>query len=312
MHTKGAASPENKEVCVMFTFYYNQAGEARKPFAKAISGILGEKPRYLRAPTYAYEIDFVTVTREGNVEVDERTDSELVENLIERLAERGYEPTEASDQHATEASPVEEVQPAGEAVDVKEAQPAAEEAPVEEAQPAEEEAPVEEAQPIEEMEAQEQDEGAVDLTVSVPRSIMTDMGLDNLQKLVEAKTSLLRMAFGVEETPVIVTDDTISFPWFGGLAPSEVMLASQFISGMCRFANASKRITCKAREEDNPKFSMRVWAIRMGFSGAEHRELRRFLLRNLPGDAAFRFGRQDTRESTETTMNGEEAQRDAG
>jgi len=308
----------------MFTFYYNQAGEARKPFAKAISGILGEKPCYLRAPTYAYEIDFVTVTREGNIEVDERTDSELVENLIERLAERGYEPAEAGAQPAAEALPAEEAQPAEEAEDteeelpaaegvsVEEAQPNAEAVPVEEQQLAVEEAPVEEVQPAEEMEAQEQDEDAVDLTVSVPRSIMTDTGLGNLQKLVAAKTSLLRMVFGVEETPVIITDDTISFPWFGRLAPSEVMLASQFISGLCRFANASKRITCKAREEENPKFSMRVWAIRMGFSGAEHRELRRFLLRNLPGDAAFRFGRQDTRESTETTMNGEEAQRDAG
>jgi len=301
VHTKGAASPENKEVCVMFTFYYyNQAGEARKPFAKAISGILGEKPRYLRAPTYAYEIDFVTVTREGNIEVDERTDSELVENLIERLAERGYEPAEAGTQSDAEALPTEEEESAEEAPSADEEQPTAEEAPAEEEQPAEE------------MEAQEKDEDAVDLTVSVPRSIMTDMGLGNLQKLVAAKTSLLRMAFGVEETPVIVGDEKISFPWFGRLAPSEVMLASQFISGLCRFANASKRITCKAREEENPKFSMRVWAIRMGFSGAEHRELRRFLLRNLPGDAAFRFGRQDTRESTETTMNGEEAQRDAG
>lgn len=300
MHTKGAASLENKEVCVMFTFYYNQAGEARKPFAKAISGILGEKPRYLRAPTYAYAIDFVTVTREGNIEVDERTDSELVENLIERLAERGYEPAEAGAQSAVEPLPTEETQPTEEAPDVDEEQPSAEEAPVDEVQPAED------------AEAQEQDEDAVDLTVSVPRSIMTDTGLGNLHKLVAAKTSLLRMAFGVEETLVIVDDEKISFPWFGRLAPSEVMLASQFISGLCRFANASKRITCKAREEDNPKFSMRVWVIRMGFSGAEHRELRRFLLRNLPGDAAFRFGRQDTQESTSTTMNGEEAQRDAG
>ena len=300
MHTKGAASPENKEVCVMFTFYYNQAGEARKPFAKAISGILGEKPRYLRAPTYASEIDFVTVTREGNIEVDERTDSELVENLIERLAERGYEPAEAGPQSDAEALPTEEEESAEEAPSADEEQPTAEEAPAEEEQPAEE------------MEAQEKDEDAVDLTVSVPRSIMTDMGLGNLQRLVAAKTSLLRMAFGVEETPVIVGDEKISFPWFGRLAPAEVMLASQFISGLCRFANASKRITCKAREEENPKFSMRVWAIRMGFSGAEHRELRRFLLRNLPGDAAFRFGRQDMQESTVTEINGEEEQRDAG
>lgn len=75
----------------MFTFYFRQSGDARKPFVKAVSEILEAKPRYLGMPSMAYEIDFATVTKEGNIELNDRTDSELVENLIERLAERGYE-----------------------------------------------------------------------------------------------------------------------------------------------------------------------------------------------------------------------------
>ena len=75
----------------MFTFYFHQSGAARKPFVKAISEILEAKPKYLGMPSAAYEIDVFTVTKEGNIELDERTDTELVENLIDRLAERGYE-----------------------------------------------------------------------------------------------------------------------------------------------------------------------------------------------------------------------------
>ena len=94
-----------------------------------------------------------------------------------------------------------------------------------------------------------------------------------------------------------MTDEAISFPWFGKLEPEELKYAAQFISGLCKFANDSKRITSKPHSEGNPKFAMRVWAIRMGFSGAEHKDLRKFLLRNLPGDAAFRFGRSVAQEN---------------
>lgn len=45
---------------------------------------------YMRTPTYAYRIDYFTVTREGNLEFDDRADSEEIEGLLEFLAERGF------------------------------------------------------------------------------------------------------------------------------------------------------------------------------------------------------------------------------
>jgi hypothetical protein len=122
--------------------------------------------------------------------------------------------------------------------------------------------------------------------------------LENLKRLVWAKGELLRQAFAIDSTEFEVTDEAISFSWFGKLEPEELKYAAQFISGLCKFANDSKRITSKPHSEGNPKFAMRVWAIRMGFSGAEHKDLRKFLLRNLPGDAAFRFGRSVAQENT--------------
>ena len=68
--------------------YYN--AQDRKPLVKAISEFTGADAVYLRTPTYAYRIDYFTVTREGNLEFDDRADSEEIENLVEFLAERGF------------------------------------------------------------------------------------------------------------------------------------------------------------------------------------------------------------------------------
>lgn len=70
------------------TIYYNATD--RKPLVKAISEFTGAKPVYLKTPTYAYQIDYFTVTREGNLEFDDMADSEEIEKLIETLAQQGF------------------------------------------------------------------------------------------------------------------------------------------------------------------------------------------------------------------------------
>lgn len=70
------------------TIYYN--AQDRKPLVKAISEFMGADAVYMRTPTYAYRIDYFTVTREGNLEFDDRADSEEIEGIIEFLAERGF------------------------------------------------------------------------------------------------------------------------------------------------------------------------------------------------------------------------------
>ena len=65
------------------TIYYN--AQDRKPLVKAISEFTGAKAVYMRTPTYAYRIDYFTVTREGNLEFDDRADSEEIEGLLEFL-----------------------------------------------------------------------------------------------------------------------------------------------------------------------------------------------------------------------------------
>lgn len=68
---------------------FNRTGAERKALVTAIGEILEVKPRYKGMPSAAYEIDYFTVTKDGALEFDDRADSEEIENLLERLADKG-------------------------------------------------------------------------------------------------------------------------------------------------------------------------------------------------------------------------------
>ena len=73
------------------TIRYNRTGADRKPLIAAISAITGAEAKYLGAPSFAYQVDYFTIDRNGAVTFDDRADSEEIENLIERLAGMGFE-----------------------------------------------------------------------------------------------------------------------------------------------------------------------------------------------------------------------------
>ena len=64
--------------------------ENRKALVQAICEFTGAKAKYLGMPSAAYQIDYFTVTKEGDLEFDDRADSEEIENLIEHLAGQGF------------------------------------------------------------------------------------------------------------------------------------------------------------------------------------------------------------------------------
>ena len=106
------------------TIYYN--AQDRKPLVKAISEFTGADAVYMRTPTYAYQIDYFTVNREGNLEFDDRADSEEIEGLIEFLAERGFitdtsateQPETAAEEAPAAADSAEHGEPVGLTVEV--------------------------------------------------------------------------------------------------------------------------------------------------------------------------------------------------
>ena len=70
---------------------YNCTGESRKRLVAAISEITGASAKYLGAPSFAYQVDYFTIDRNGGVTFDDRADSEEVERVLEAVAAAGFE-----------------------------------------------------------------------------------------------------------------------------------------------------------------------------------------------------------------------------
>lgn len=90
----------------------------RKPFVKALEEITGAKAVYMKTPTYAYTVDYFTVTREGNLTFNDMADSEEIERVLEELDQRGFH-CESSEYD----EPQPETEPQGETVGLTVAMP---------------------------------------------------------------------------------------------------------------------------------------------------------------------------------------------
>ena len=222
------------------TIKYNRTGADRKPLIAAIAAITGAEAKYLGAPSFAYQVDYFTIDRNGTITFDDRADSEEIESLIERLASMGFEAEPVERETSTGAEP-----------------PAAHDG----------------------------------LTIQMPADSFTPEALNNLHSLIAAKGRLIRKALGVDLLPVQVEADAVSFPWFSGEATAEEVKAyTHLIAALCDMARNQKRITAREKDTDNDKYAFRCFLLRLGFIGAEYKEERKILLRNLTGSSAFKSG----------------------
>ena len=125
--------------------------------------------------------------------------------------------------------------------------------------------------------------------VSLPKDSFTDKALDNLSCLAQSKGALFGRAFGVDAPMPIISEDTVSFPWFPKTtAPDEINAYTQFIDKLFGMARALKWVNTQAVETDNDKYAFRCFLLRLGFIGDEYKAARKILLQNLTGDGAFR------------------------
>ena len=129
------------------------------------------------------------------------------------------------------------------------------------------------------------------LTIVIPRESITDMALENLQKIIANKHILFQRAFRTDNTEIEITDEKINFTWFPYTADGDELAAyTQFISRLCDMARDAKRVSSKPTETDNDKYAFRCFLLRLGFIGKEYKTARKILLRNLTGNSAFRCG----------------------
>ena len=164
--------------------------------------------------------------------------------------------------------------------------------PAEASDDAEDEA-VESAEDTEEAETSDEAEDSDDsrLTLSLPRGKFSEAAIDRLRALVQSKQTLLKKVFETEELTIIVNDGQIMFPWFTlhGI-DGEVDAYAKFIHAIALRALTSSRISSTEKPTDNDKFTMRLFLNNLGFKGEEYKFARRFLIRNLEGNGAWRYG----------------------
>ena len=84
----------------------------------------------------------------------------------------------------------------------------------------------------------------IGLVIEMPRSSFTDTALDNLKRLVESKSNLIKKALGTETLELEITDDKVGFPWFeDGTNPDAVKAYTPFVMALCEMARVQTRVT---------------------------------------------------------------------
>lgn len=235
---------------------FNVTGGRRKELVKVISEVTGARAEYKFMPTCNYVIDNFTVTKDGTLVFDDRSDSEMVEKVLEGVTQAGFK----FERPATAAA---------ETADTAEKPEATANLAGTETVPQREN---------------------VGLTVEVP---FDKVNVGNLTKLLDAKGNLIRKALNVSDIHIEMQEDRVAFPWFSEVDADSAAAYTHFIAALCEMSRNAKRVTATEKEVDNEKYAFRCFLLRLGFIGAEYKTERKILLKNLKGSSAFKNGGAD-------------------
>lgn len=75
----------------MTTMKYAASGEQRKQLVNALSEVIGCESKYLRAPSYGYEVGACIVNRAGDIEFPDDMTEEEIEATVKKLTWHGFE-----------------------------------------------------------------------------------------------------------------------------------------------------------------------------------------------------------------------------
>ena len=104
-----------------------------------------------------------------------------------------------------------------------------------------------------------------------------------------------------------ITTEKVIFTGFPTASDHEHLTAfAQLAVLMNQQAISQKRIQAKDVNDENEKYALRTWLLRLGMNGPDFKETRKILMENLSGHAAFR-----TDEEAQKFLAREKAKRDA-
>ena len=127
--------------------------------------------------------------------------------------------------------------------------------------------------------------------ISLPRSMFDDTSLARLRNLVKSKETILKAAIGARDLQIEMTDEKVYFPWFTlSGADGEADAYNKLIAALGKAAREQKRISPTEKPQENLKYAMRLFLVRLGFVGDEYKQARKILLRDLSGNCSWKAG----------------------
>ena len=270
---------------------FNIEKSQRKALAQKIGEMIGAEVEYLGVPSCAYEIDFFTLSKDAVLSFSDRSDTEIVEMVLDGLADAGYDSETITPPEGTDEAD------------------------------AEEDAPEES-----DTESEDKQNSGFPLNASInfPLADHTVQSLTNLICMIHSRGPLLSKATGgnfsadksladeigkhefrsVHElitfirewdetnpplTGISFDSDKLTFDGFGQAADADHVQTFMKLAGaMNNMALTQQRVQAKDVDDSNEKYSLRVWLIRLGLNGKDCKADRKRLLENLSGHTAFR------------------------
>lgn len=256
---------------------YSLIGKDRKQLVAKIAELTGEKPIYMKLPTYAYKIGPFEVSKTGVLSCEEWAD-DTAKEIAGKLAEAGFEgKIEEPEESATTAD-----------TEPQEGSPE----PEPEADLSEENTELEqpaEADPSEKTEPETVSEEQTSLSISLADDL-TDRAFENLRRVIASKQTLMRHAFQSEVITVDRKDGQLVFSGFTASDGDHTDAYMRYITLLTKFAKEAKRVTGKDYPVDNEKFAFRCFLLRLGMIGADYKKTRKILLENLTGNSSWKNG----------------------
>lgn len=130
------------------------------------------------------------------------------------------------------------------------------------------------------------------LTLAFPTTDWNEATAGKVEATLTAKGHLIAKALQIPATPMSIDVEagTVEFPWFDQVPdPQVVEAATVLIARIIDHAKVATRVSAKPAETGgNDKYAMRCWLLRLGMIGDSYKNVRRVLLANLEGNAAWK------------------------
>jgi len=258
----------------------------RKKLVKALGEHFGVKPKYLSVPTFNYEVrtenEVYTIDRFGTITTQDGETVTMEELLSSQVAEASSEEPEILQAVETAEEPI--------ASRIGNALTALDGAEIKMDMDGH---TSESLKNIINMIASKQ--GLIMKAFETDISFMDDDFAEDLHLEESQNFETLQVALtqlGPDRCPgfqIDFEDETFTF-YLGGaeLIPEKISAFKDLCVLISEYAKTLKRASYKKAQDDNPKYALRTWLIRIGMKGPEYKESRKTLLKHLEGSGAFR------------------------